>query len=162
MHKLCVLSILAVLSFAAHADGKNHVAIHGFDKMSCNDWVSSRDNLSARQQYVAWLRGIVTGYNFANPDDQVALGRMPNDISLASYVDRYCRGNPTISFAGAAFTLIAEARGKPAQQENAPSPSMNDTEAFEHWVKLQSLDMQSLDVDILRNIYKKESALGSK
>jgi hypothetical protein len=162
MNKLCVLFLLVLLSSATHADDKNLVAIHGFDKMSCGDWMSSRDSLPAHGQYIAWIRGVVTGYNFANPDDQVTLGRMPDDISLAMYVDKYCRDRPLISFTGAAFALIEEMRGKPAPQEAKSGSGMDETKAFQHWVKQQSADMQSLGIDVLRNIYQKETASQSK
>jgi hypothetical protein len=156
-----VVFMLSLLPFAAYADNKAVVAIHGFDKMSCNDWLSSDGNEDVRAIYVAWIRGIVTGYNFANPDDQVALGRMPGDFSLGLFVDSYCRRHRGSTFAGAAFALIEERRGNSALSELTPSKAANDSDAFQIWLKRQSADMRSLDIDILRNIYKKEMALES-
>lgn len=152
---------LIVFSFAAHADDKAVVAIHGFDKMSCEDWLSSDDSDVARGQYIAWIRGIVTGYNFANPDEQVALGRMPGDLSLGIYVDGYCRNHRTTTIAGAAFALIEQKRGNSSVHELSQSATAVDDDAFQAWLKRQSDDMRSLDVKVLRNIYKKEMALRS-
>ena len=163
------------------------VAIHGFDRMSCTDWLSSDGVDDVRAQYIAWIRGIVTGYNFANPDNQVALGRMPGDFTLGLYVNSYCRSHRSSSFVGAVFELIEQKRGDTVMREmlqdpepsptpvarsasastptsaSAPAPAKAavDTDAFQIWLKQQSSDMRSLDVNILRNIYKKEMALQS-
>ena len=161
MHKLCVSFLLLALAPVAHADNRAAVAIHGFDKMSCRDWTSSRSNTVVREQYIAWIRGIVTGYNYGNPDEQVTATQMPDDVSLALYIDEYCRDRSLSAFVGAAFALIDEVHAKP-QQEAAPQASANDAEAFQNWLKRQSADMQSLDIGVLHNIYKKESALKEK
>jgi hypothetical protein len=161
MRRLCVSSLLFALAFVVSADNHAAVAIHGFDKMSCGDWTASRFNAVAREQYIAWIRGIVTGYNYGNPDEQVTSSQMPDDVSLALYVDGFCRDRPLISFVGAAFALIDELHAKP-QKDAAPRAGDFDADAFQSWLKKQSVDMQSLDIDILRNIYKKESALGTK
>jgi hypothetical protein len=156
---LCLLFILSVASLTVFAEEKAVVAIHGFDKMSCDDWLSSDGNDDARAQYIAWIRGIVTGYNFANPDEQVALGRMPSDFYLSLFVSSYCRNHKSTSIAGAAFQLIAEKRGNSAAREMIRDPV--DTDAFHEWLQRQSDDMRHLDATLLRNIYEKEMALQS-
>ena len=164
------------------------VAIHGFDKMSCKDWLSSDGVDDVRALYTAWIRGIVTGYNFANPDNQVALGHMPGDFTLGLFVDSYCRSHRSGSFVGAAFDLIEQKRGDTVMremvQDSPPTPTATfsgststkapaqtqsqvkgpvdaDASAFQIWLKRQSDDMRSLDIDILHSIYKKEMALQS-
>jgi hypothetical protein len=156
--------VLSMLSMASFADDKESVAIHGFDRMSCEDWLASEDNPDIRGQYIVWIRGIVTGYNFANPDNQVALGRMPGDISLGIFVNSYCRKNKTKTFAGAAFELIEAKRGSSGVQVMAPETPADptSTDAFQEWLKRQSDDIRSLDTGVLRNIYKKEMALQSE
>jgi hypothetical protein len=149
--------MFCIPSLAACAQDKAVVAIHGFDKMSCDDWLSSDGNEEARAQYIAWIRGIVTGYNFANPDEQVALGRMPGDFSLGLFVSSYCRNHKSTSIAGAAFDLIAQKRGNSAMREMARDPV--ETDAFHEWLLRQSDDMRRLDASLLRNIYDKEMAL---
>jgi hypothetical protein len=182
----CAVLLLSLWSCAAYAEEKAVVAIHGFDKMSCNDWLSSDGVDDVRAQYIAWIRGIVTGYNFANPDNQVALGHMPGDFTLGLFVDSYCRGHRSGSFVGAAFDLIEQKRGDTVMREMvqdpvptptvsssastpakapapvpAQAPATDDSGPFQIWLKKQSDDMRSLDIDILHNIYKKEMALQS-
>jgi hypothetical protein len=155
----CLFFMCMIASSAIHADDKAVVAIHGFDKMSCEDWLSFEGNDEVRAQYVAWIRGIVTGYNYADPDNQVALGRMPGDFTLGLYVSSYCRRHKSSSIAGAAFELITQKRGAASVHEMAHDPV--DSDAFHDWLKLQSDDMRGLDVNVLRNIYNKEMALQS-
>jgi hypothetical protein len=156
---LCLFCLCVIASPVVHAEDKAVVAIHGFDKMSCEDWLSSEGNDDVRGQYVAWIRGIVTGYNFANPDNQVALGRMPGDFTLGLYVSSYCRNHKSTTIAGAAFELIAQKRGASGFHELAQDPV--DSDAFHAWLKMQSDDMRGLDIKVLRNIYNKEAALRS-
>lgn len=166
------------------AQEKSFVAIHGFDKMSCEDWLGSDGNSNVRQQYIGWIRGVVTGYNYANPGDQVATDRMPSDFGLTIFVDNYCHSRRATSVSGAAFALIAERRGsatvrvindepqaevkvgvKPKDANvsggaasGSPAPG-GDPPGFRDWLAHQSADIKSLGVDIQRNIYKKEAAL---
>jgi len=157
MRSLCVIFLL-LSSIAAHAGEGNHIAVHGFDKMSCGDWRASRYDSTVRGQYVAWMRGIVTGYNYANPEEQVAALQMPDDAALAFYVDGYCRDRPLTPFVGAAFALIDELRGKAPQITHvAPRDDL-----FQDWLHQQSPDMQSLDANVQHKIYNKESTLRSK
>lgn len=153
-----LLFLLSFLSVAACAQDKEVIAIHGFDKMSCEDWLASNEDEGARALYVAWIRGIVTGYNFANPDNQVALGRMPGDFTVGLFVDSYCRAHRGKSFAGAAFELIDQKRGSSSMTEIAPTVPGNDSDGFDAWLARQSDDIRSLDTNVLHNIYKKETA----
>lgn len=63
----------------------------GLEDMSCKAWQQSRDDTEQRGRYVAWLRGFLSGHNYARPSQQVA------DISsgtVAQFVDRYCSEKP--------------------------------------------------------------------
>jgi hypothetical protein len=169
MRKLCALAVSLLFAVTATAEEKSFVAIHGFDKMSCQDWFGSEDHPDVRQQYIGWIRGVVTGYNYSNQNDQVALGRMPSDFSLGIYVDNYCHSPRATSIAGAAFALIAERRGSSVvkilddtPKTTAKAKDSTDEDAFNDWLDKQSADMRSLDINVLRNIYKRESALPAK
>ena len=169
MRKLVLLMASLCLAVTVAAEEKSFVAIHGFDKMSCQDWFGSEDHPDVRQQYIDWIRGVVTGYNYSNQNDQVALGRMPSDFSLAIYVDNYCHSSRATSIAGAAFALIAERRGSSvvkvlddAAKAPGKAKDSKDEDAFNDWLDKQSPDMRSLDPQVLKNIYKKESALPGK
>jgi len=176
---------LLLCSTLAFGQDKPMVAIHGFDKMSCADWLGSDGNPDVRALYVAWVRGVVTGYNYANPNDQVAPGRMPSDFGLAIFIDNFCLSRRATSVAGAAFALIADRHGGAAvqmindqpqpldkgntQPKGATSPAApaappaatpaGDPPGFREWLARQSADIKSLGIDVQRNIYTKEAAL---
>ena len=40
--------------------------------MSCRAWSASKDDADLRALYVAWVRGVLTGHNYANPSQQVS------------------------------------------------------------------------------------------
>jgi hypothetical protein len=166
MRKAWVLQLF--FSLAAHAGEGNPIAVHGFDHMSCGDWRLSRTTGPVREQYIAWVRGIVTGYNYANPDSQITAGRMPDDGALALYIDGYCRDRPMTPFVGAAFALIDELHGKeptptaPAAPAAPSPPAASSNAAFQDWLSRQSADLQSLDTVVQHKIYSKENALDSK
>ena len=44
----------------------------GFDDMSCRAWVKSKDDGEQRKIYLAWIRGVLTGHNYANQSQQVS------------------------------------------------------------------------------------------
>ncbi|HEY8026320.1 MAG TPA: hypothetical protein VIF60_17270 [Burkholderiaceae bacterium] len=166
---LFLLTLSFSFTVAVVADEKSFVAIHGFDKMSCQDWFGSEDHPTVRQQYIDWIRGVVTGYNYSNQNDQVSLGRMPSDFALGVFVDNYCHSSRATSVAGAAFALIAERRGSTAVQvlggggvADTKARGSGEEDGFNDWLDKQSADMRSLDISVLKNIYKKESALPGK
>jgi hypothetical protein len=160
-----LLFLIGLSSCSVFAQDKEVVAIHGFDRMSCDDWAASKEDDGTRALYIAWIRGIITGYNYANPDNQVALGRMPGDFSLGLFVDSYCRRHRAHSFAGAAFDLISQKRGDSGLSiisSDAPDAAAGGSDdGYDAWLKRQSEDMRSLDPALLRNIYKKETTAKS-
>lgn len=179
--KVWTAAALLLCSTLCQAQDKSFVSIHGFDKMSCQDWFGSEGNPDVRQQYISWIRGVVTGYNYANPGDQVDAGRMPSDFGLGIYVDNYCHSLHATSVSGAAFALIAERRGSTVVQvidsqpkadvklsikpkgaagagNDAPpaNPSSAESPGFHEWLAKQSADIKSLGVDLQRDIYRRE------
>ena len=97
------------------------VNIFSFADTSCAEWQRSKDQEPLRTIYGVWFRGFVSGYNFGNSANQVALDKMPDPDSMARYVDKYCQDNPRLPFIGAAILLVQEIRQvrlpqpKPAQ-----------------------------------------------
>jgi hypothetical protein len=173
-----IAAALLLCSTFACAEDKPFVAIHGFDKMSCDEWFGSDGNAEVRQQYIAWIRGVVTGYNYANPEQQVIAGRMPSDFGLIIFVDNYCHSRRATSVAGAAFALIADRRGgaavqvlddgpksldksadKSADKSKGNATPSGDPPGFREWLARQSADIKSLGPDLQKNIYEKEAAL---
>lgn len=114
MNKAWVAAALLLCSTLCAAEDRTFVAVHGFDRMSCEDWLGSENNADVRQQYIAWIRGAVTGFNYATPNDQVGTGRMPTDFGLTIFVDNFCHTQRNATVSAAAFALIAERRGSSA------------------------------------------------
>ena len=60
---LPVVLLFAMLPLASAAP----VKLVGFDDMSCQTWVKSKEDLDQRKLYIAWIRGLLSGHNYANP-----------------------------------------------------------------------------------------------
>lgn len=106
----CV-ALLSALLAPAHVGAAVPTKILGFDDMSCRAWVASRTDAEQRALYVAWLRGVLTGHNYANPSQQVAT---ISTATVEQYVNRYCSEKPTAQFSDAAFRLSDQFSGRNA------------------------------------------------
>ena len=83
--------------------------IVGFDDMSCRAWVESKDDRDERKVLVAWIRGVLTGHNYANQRQQVS------DVSsgtVENFVDRYCASDPKGDYKDAALRLTDRFSGR--------------------------------------------------
>jgi hypothetical protein len=112
MKRACIaLSMICCAALCtAFAQDVPDVNVFSFADTSCAEWAQSKGNEPARAVYGAWFRGFVSGYNFGNSGNQVALDKMPDPAALALYIDKYCRENPTLPFVGAAIPLVQEIR----------------------------------------------------
>lgn len=166
MHKLVALLAATTFTLPALADNPPVVAIHGFDKMDCRDWLGSEDHPDVRQQYIGWIRGVVTGYNYANPDNQVMQSRMPSDFGLIIFVDNYCHRQKVTSVAGAAFALILERRGSAAVSElpyNPPAASITkDTKGVPREVRNVKESRDVKDAQDIREVRAETDVKNSK
>jgi hypothetical protein len=106
--KLILLIAVAMLSISAQAQAP--IAIMAFQDASCDAWMESADNEADRAQYRYWVRGFVSGHNYANPEHQVRLQRMPDNEALTLYIDKFCGDTPLVPFTSAAFQLVKELR----------------------------------------------------
>jgi hypothetical protein len=100
------LLLALLLSTAA---GAAPVKIVGFDDMSCRAWVKSKDDGEQRKIYLAWIRGVLTGHNYANqsqPISAVSSGTVEN------FVDRYCVEKPQGDFGEAALRMSDKFSGR--------------------------------------------------
>lgn len=79
----------------------------GFNDMSCGAWTSSAGK-NDRDVYLFWIRGFVSGFNYAHPRKEISFQDMPNQETLALYVDKYCREKPLSPFIGASVELTKE------------------------------------------------------
>ncbi|MBL8398601.1 MAG: hypothetical protein JNL84_10750 [Candidatus Accumulibacter sp.] len=83
--------------------------ILGFEDMSCRAWVKSKDDAEQRQQYVAWIRGVLSGHNYANPGQQVSA---ISSATVEQFVNRFCAEKPLGQFSDAAFRLSDQFSGR--------------------------------------------------
>ncbi|MBO3708738.1 MAG: hypothetical protein J5X21_20465 [Candidatus Accumulibacter sp.] len=102
-----LLAALATINAGAAVPLK----IVGFDDMSCSAWVASKSDVEQRAGYVAWVRGVLTGHNYANPGQQVSV---ISSGTVEQYVDRHCREKPQGSFSDAALRLTDRLSGRNA------------------------------------------------
>lgn len=81
----------------------------GFDDISCKAWSDSKSDPDQRSLYIAWIRGLVTGHNYARPSQQVS------EISgntVENFVNRYCFEHPGGNFVDAALRLTDQYSGR--------------------------------------------------
>ena len=119
------LVLAALLPAVAPAQGQQ-VNIFWFEDASCTAWTKSSANKALRAQYEFWIRGFVSGHNYASPSRQVKVGEFPGSDGLHQYLDQYCRDNPKLSFVGGAIQLVEQllapaATAKPLSPKKEPA-----------------------------------------
>ena len=86
---LCAL-ILASLVGAAQAQTAT-LNILGLEDMSCKAWQEGAKDEALRAQQMAWLRGLLTGHNYAHPKEQVSV---VSNGTIENFITRFCKDNP--------------------------------------------------------------------
>lgn len=81
----------------------------GFDDMSCQAWKRSKEDAEQRTLYITWIRGLLTGHNYARPGEQVST---ISSGTIEMWVNRYCSDNPTSGFNEAALRLSDQYSGR--------------------------------------------------
>lgn len=81
----------------------------GFDDMSCAAWNKSKDDADQRAAYILWIRGFLTGHNYALPNQQVS---SISGGTVEIQINRYCSRYPTGQFSDAAMRLSDEFSGR--------------------------------------------------
>ena len=82
----------------------------GLDDMSCAAWKKQSDP-ELREPYIQWVRGFLSGHNYANQSRQVT------DVSKATvalFVERYCAEHATATVADAAMRMSDQYSGRNA------------------------------------------------
>lgn len=115
-----IILVLVTLLPAVSAAQGHQVTVFSFEDASCNAWLKSSGNKLLRAQYEFWMRGFVSGHNFANPSLQVAAGKFPGSDALYQYLDQYCRDNPNSSFIAGAIHLVEQLREPAAPVKPVP------------------------------------------
>jgi len=106
MSKRMLLLLAALIATGAIAAP---VKIVGFDDTSCRAWVKSKDDGEQRKIYLAWIRGVLTGHNYANQGQQVS---SMSSGTVENFVDRYCVEKPLGEFSDAALRMSDRFSGR--------------------------------------------------
>lgn len=85
------------------------VKMVGFDDMSCRAWVLSKQDADQRKLYLAWIRGVLTGHNYARQSQQVSV---VSSGTIENFVDRYCADKPLGEFGDAALRMSDSFSGR--------------------------------------------------
>ncbi len=83
--------------------------ILGVDDLSCAGWSKSKESPEQRNIRVVWMRGVLTGHNYAMPNQQVS---SISSGTIESYVNGYCARNPNGLISDAVFRLSDEFSGR--------------------------------------------------
>ena len=92
------------------------------DSASCSAWLNYAGNKLVRAHYEFWVRGFVSGHNFANPAHQVKLDAFPASDALYRYLDEYCRSNPQRTFVDGTIRLLTTLRESPDSKKTPTAP----------------------------------------
>jgi hypothetical protein len=113
--------VLAALLPAIASAQAQQINIFWFEDASCAAWIKSSGNKALRIQYESWIRGFVSGHNYARPSRQIKVGEFPDSDALHQYLDQYCRDNPKSSFVGGAIQLVEQLLEPAATAKPLPS-----------------------------------------
>jgi hypothetical protein len=80
----------------------------GLDDMSCAAWKKKIDP-ELREPYIQWVRGFLSGHNYANQSKQVAEA---SSATVAMFVDRYCTEHAAATVSDAAMRMSDEYSGR--------------------------------------------------
>jgi len=80
----------------------------GLDDMSCAAWKKKVDP-ELREPYIQWVRGFLSGHNYANQSRQVA---EVSSATVAMFVDRYCSEHAAATVTDAAMRMSDEYSGR--------------------------------------------------
>lgn len=114
-------ALLACLLPMVAAAQTQQVNVFSFENTSCSAWSKTEGNKLLRAQYEFWIRGFVSGHNYANPARQVQIGTLPGSEQLYHFLDVYCKDNPSLSFVGGAIRLVEELREHVAPVKMTPA-----------------------------------------
>lgn len=103
-----LLAFCLGVSFAGAAQAAP-VRIVGFDDMSCSAWKKTKDDGELRKTYVVWIRGVLTGHNYARQSQQVSA---VSNGTVENFVDQYCIEKPQGDFGEAALRMSDRFSGR--------------------------------------------------
>ena len=110
---LATLLLCAAFSFGTATAAPLNML--GLPDMSCPAWLKSKDDPDQRASYIVWLRGFLSGHNYALQGQQVA---SISSGTIEMYVNRYCSKNATglVSDAGQRLSDEFSGRNQPIRK----------------------------------------------
>lgn len=105
---LMLALLLACMTFSADAAP---LKILGFEDMSCAAWTASKGDAETRAQQIAWVRGFLSGHNYARQSQQVS---EVSNGTVETFVNRYCSEKARGNFAEAAQRMSDQYSGRNA------------------------------------------------
>lgn len=108
----CSVAILLLAAFgAAPPVQAAQLKMLELDDMRCAAWKATKSDPELREPYVQWVRGFLSGHNYANQSAQVS------DVSrgtVEAFVDRFCNENAGKSVSEAAMRMSDRYSGRNA------------------------------------------------
>ncbi len=101
--------VLALASTTCYAEEKAHIL--GGGNLTCGKWTEFRDKPSIHYQLEQWVYGYISGVNWSSDKKQST----PPDGEVVTFIDKYCKNNPSDSVALAAAALVQETGGPKAK-----------------------------------------------
>ena len=110
LHRPGLAALALGLSLLGNAHGAAPaVKLLGFEDMSCQAWKQSQNDPDQRAQYVVWMRGLLTGHNYARPSQQVST---ISSGTIEQFVTRYCNEHSQDGFDDAIFRRSDQYSGR--------------------------------------------------
>lgn len=106
--RLCLIPALLFACVTAAADAAP-LKILGFDDMSCAAWNAAKGDADVRAQQLAWVRGFLSGHNYARQSQQVS---EVSNGTVETFVNRYCSEKARGNFAEAAQRMSDQYSGR--------------------------------------------------
>lgn len=104
--RLCVAVGMSACVGSGAVQAQN---ILGFDDMSCAAWSKSKEDPDQRAAYVVWVRGFLSGHNYALPKQQVST---ISSGTIENHINRYCTTTPNGTFSDGAMRLSDQFSGR--------------------------------------------------
>lgn len=101
--------LIAIVVLSAGTALAAPTKILGFDDMSCAAWSKSSSDPDQRAAYIVWIRGFLSGHNYALPGQQVAT---ISSGTIENHIKNYCSTTPAGNFSDGAMRLSDQFSGR--------------------------------------------------
>lgn len=108
--KCLLVVLLAGALLPASVWAATPLKLLGMEDMSCATWKKQTDP-EVREPYVQWVRGFLSGHNYANQAKQVA---EVSTSTVAVFINRYCTEHAKSTVAEAAMRMSDQYSGRNA------------------------------------------------